>query len=613
MKINLAIPMEIRYDNYRLQAEIPSPGVIFNGFLLVTVKLLNSYDNFHNNLAIFLNYSKLSNVRFAPCSRTKKTENNFRHTLKSIFYGLKGMKSAVPGKEVLLFSKVYSAGLQGIEGYLVQVEADVSDGLPGFHMVGYLASEVREAADRVRTALKNAGIRLSPRKVTVNLSPADIRKEGTAFDLPIAVAVLAAYGIAEPSVLRNSAFIGELGLDGQIKPVRGVLPLVSVLRDLGWKRCFLPGENVAEGLAVGGIDIVKVKNMKEIVEMLGNPEGLHKEEPDEEISPDDDVQYTHDFREVNGQKLIRRATEIAVSGQHNILYLGPPGSGKSMVAQRIPTIMPSLSREEQLEISKVYSVCGMLPPGKALLYARPFRAPHHTISSQAMAGGGKYPRPGEVSLASRGVLFLDEFPEFRREVLEILRQPLEERKVMVSRVNGKYEFPAHLLLAAAMNPCPCGYYPDRNRCSCNAHQIRRYLGRISRPLMDRIDLCVETAPVSYGELRGREENESSQVIRERVEKARERQKKRFAGSGMFFNSEMGSRQIKKYCVLEKEEEELLQRAYKTQRLSARGCQKILKVARTIADMAGSEKIDKNYLSEAIGYRDLQERYWGEGV
>ena len=350
-----------------------------------------------------------------------------------------------------MFGKVYSAGLEGIEGYLVQVEADASDGLPGFHMVGYLASEVREAEERVRTALKNSGIRLPPKRVMINLSPADVRKDGTAFDLPIAVAVLAAYGIVEASVLKGSAFIGELGLNGQVKAVRGVLPLVSALRDLGWKRCFLPEENVPEGLAVGQIEIVKVREVRQIMEILGNPANVRGEKLCDWPSAEEREEYLFDFSEVNGQKLVRRATEIAVAGQHNILYLGPPGSGKSMIARRIPTIMPPLTPKEQLEISKVYSVCGMLPPGKALLYDRPFRSPHHTISPQAMVGGGKHPKPGEISLASRGVLFLDELPEFRREVLEVLRQPLEERRIIVSRINGRYEFPANFLLVTAMN------------------------------------------------------------------------------------------------------------------------------------------------------------------
>ena len=513
-----------------------------------------------------------------------------------------------------MFSKVYSAGLQGIDGYLVQVEADVSTGLPGFHMVGYLASEVKEAEERVRTALKNSGFSLTPRKVTINLSPADIRKDGTAFDLPVAAAVLAAYGMADPKALEASAFIGELGLDGQIKPVRGVLSLVSALQKAGWKRCFLPEANIAEGMAAGHMEIIKVNHLRQVMELLRSPEAIQKEDPSAWNILEESTETSVDFSEVNGQRLARRATEVAVAGRHNILYMGPPGSGKSMIAQRISTIMPALSREEQLEISKIYSICGMLPPGKALLGKRPFRSPHHTISPYAMTGGGKYPKPGEISLASRGVLFLDELPEFRREALEILRQPLEERQVTISRVNGSYVFPANVLLAAAMNPCPCGFYPDRNRCFCNEQQVRRYLGKISRPLLERIDICVEAAPVSYGDIRGREEeNESSAQIRERVEQARKLQKERFSGSSIFFNSEMGNRQVRQYCALGPEEEELLHKAYQARRLSARSCHKILKVARTIADLDGQRNISRHHLCEAISYRDLEEKYWGKEV
>ena len=512
-----------------------------------------------------------------------------------------------------MFSKVFSAGLQGIEGYPVQVEADVGNGLPGFHMVGYLASEVREAEDRVRTALKNSGFLMAPRKVTVNLSPADIRKGGTAFDLPVAEAVLAAYGIGEASVLKDSAFVGELGLDGQVKPVRGVLSLVSAMSDKGMRRCFLPKANVPEGLAVGRIEIVGIHDLKQMMDLLCDPGQIGKENwPGNVCEEEARAVYPVDFSEINGQGLVRRATEVAVAGRHNILFLGSPGSGKSMIAQRIPTIMPSLSREEQLEISKVYSVCGMLPQGRALLGRRPFRSPHHTISPQAMAGGGRNPKPGEISLASRGVLFLDEFPEFRREALEVLRQPLEERKVTVSRINGSFTFPSNVLLAAAMNPCPCGYYPDRSRCSCNDEQVRRYLGRISRPLLERIDICVETAPVSFEDIRGERENEASSVIRERVERAGEIQRRRFLGSGIFFNSEMGNRMVERYCGLGDQEEEFMKRAFQEKRLSARGYHKILKVARTIADLDGKEQIDRLHLCEAIGYRDLEEKYWGKG-
>lgn len=510
-----------------------------------------------------------------------------------------------------MFSKVFSGALKGIDGSLVQVEADVGSGLPGFQLVGYLASEVKEAQDRVRTAVKNAGFRLPAMKVTVNISPANIRKQGTAFDLPIAVAVMASYGqIDAAGLLETSAFIGELGLDGSVKPVIGTLSLVEAFREAGLDRCFLPAQNRQEGLAIEGIDIIPVERLSDVVHMLN---GMEEIIPADRLPLDVSeprAEYSEDYREVNGQKLLKRATEIAVAGRHNILYIGPAGSGKSMVARRIPTIMPSLSSEERLEVSKIYSVCGMLPRGKALLSERPFRSPHHTISPQALTGGGKVPRPGEISLASRGVLFLDEFPEFQRRTIEVLRQPLEERSITISRAYGTCEFPADFMMAAAMNPCPCGFFPDRSRCSCQETQIRRYLGKISRPLLDRIDICAEAAPVTYQEVRKEQDNESSAKIRERVEAAWEIQKERFRGLGLYFNSEMGNQEIRRYCKLGNEEEEYFQEIYHKLGLSARGCQRILKVARTIADLDKKEQIGRNHLAEAAGYRGLEEKYWG---
>lgn len=510
-----------------------------------------------------------------------------------------------------MFSKVFSGALKGIDGSLVQVEADVGNGLPGFQLVGYLASEVKEAQDRVRTAVKNAGFRLPAMKVTVNISPANIRKQGTAFDLPIAVAVMASYGqIDAAGLLETSAFIGELGLDGSVKPVIGTLSLVEAFREAGLDRCFLPAQNRQEGLAIEGIDIIPVERLSDVVHMLN---GMEEIIPADRLPLDVSeprAEYSEDYREVNGQKLLKRATEIAVAGRHNILYIGPAGSGKSMVARRIPTIMPSLSSEERLEVSKIYSVCGMLPRGKALLSERPFRSPHHTISPQALTGGGKVPRPGEISLASRGVLFLDEFPEFQRRTIEVLRQPLEERSITISRAYGTCEFPADFMMVAAMNPCPCGFFPDRSRCSCQETQIRRYLGKISRPLLDRIDICAEAAPVTYQEVRREQDNESSAKIRKRVEAAWEIQKERFRGLGLYFNSEMGNQEIRRYCKLGKEEEEYFQEIYHKLGLSARGCQRILKVARTIADLDKKEQIGRNHLAEAAGYRGLEEKYWG---
>lgn len=511
---------------------------------------------------------------------------------------------------LILFCKVNSGGLKGMDGFLVQVEADVGNGLPDFSMVGYLAGEVREAGDRVRTAIKNSGFRLQPMKVMVNLSPADVRKDGTAFDLPIALAVLGAYGLIDLIGFSDSAFIGELSLDGSVKPVKGILALVAALKDFGVQRVFIPSANVNEGLAVDGIGVVRADSLRQVMDCMKSPQDIEeevREEGDFDLLP---PEYLVDFSEVGGQTALKRATEIAVAGHHNILYIGPPGSGKSMVAKRIPTIMPSMSREEQIELSKIYSICGLLPPGKPLLRERPFRAPHHTASPQALAGGGRKPMPGEVSLASKGVLFLDELPEFCRAALEILRQPLEERRVSISRVQGSYNFPADVMVAAAMNPCPCGYFPDRNRCSCNELQVKRYLGRISRALLDRIDICVEASPAAYQDIRGGGFTETSAAIRERVERVREIQQERFAGSGIYFNSEMGNKEIQAFCILGEEEEEALKQMFKRMHLSARGCSRILKVARTIADLDGGGQIQKKHLAEAASYRELEEEYWG---
>jgi magnesium chelatase family protein len=499
-----------------------------------------------------------------------------------------------------------------MDGYLVQVEADVGQGLPGFTMVGYLAAEVKEAEERMRTAIKNSGLNLPPMKVTLNLSPANIRKDGTAFDLPIALAVLGAYGVVDLSGYSDSAFIGELGLDGSIKGVLGVLPLVIALRECGIRRVFLPEENLNEGLAVDGIAIIKAVNIRQMISVLSESEKLVEESRVPVEDEDAFLVYDKDFSEVNGQTAVRRATEVAVAGQHNILYIGPPGSGKSMIAQRIPSIMPPMSQKEQIELSKVYSICGMLPKKGSLMKIRPFRSPHHTISPQALTGGGRQPKPGEVSLASHGVLFLDELAEFHRGTLEILRQPLEEHKVSISRVEGAYDFPAEFMLAAACNPCPCGYYPDRSRCSCNDQQVKRYLNRISRPLLDRFDICVEAAPVTYQEIRSDQVNESSASIRERILQAQQIQKERFSGTQVYFNSGMGNREVRKYCVLGTKEESLIQKMYAKLQLSARGYNRILKVARTIADLDGSERILSQHLTEALGYRDLEERYWGRG-
>ncbi len=536
-----------------------------------------------------------------------------------------------------LFQKVYSAGLWGITGFLVSVEADVHDGLPGFQMTGNLSQETREGQERVRTALKNAGFRLPAKKIVVNLSPADVRKEGTAYDLAVGAAVLGAFGLLDADGLRDALILGELGLDGTVKPVRGILPIVSLAREKGICRCLLPENNVREGGLVDGMQIVPVSNIRQLADMLGcarfsgaDPfassvplrRGASGGRTDERVAvplqeseweeTEQTPEYAVDFSDLNGQKLLRRATEIAVAGRHNILYIGPAGSGKTMAAMRIPTIMPPLGREESLEISKIYSICGLLPAASPLIRERPFRSPHHTITPAALAGGGASPRPGEISLASGGVLFLDELPEFSVKAIEVLRQPLEDRKVRISRLHRICTFPADTVLAAACNPCPCGFYPDRSRCRCSEWQVRRYLGRISKPILDRIDITVEASPVSYEELRQKGDNESSAQIRSRVVRVLDLQARRFAGREKIrFNGEMSAKEIEEFCPLDQEGEDYLREIYEKLHLSARGCHKLLKVARTIADLDGEEQIGRIHLCEAAGYRSLESKYWKE--
>lgn len=508
-----------------------------------------------------------------------------------------------------MFSKINSAGIRGIQGYLVSVEADVSDGLPGYAMVGYLSAEVREAQERIRTAIRNSGFHLPAKKVTINLSPAGIRKEGTVFDLAIAVAVMCSYGVVERCPESWTAFIGEVGLDGKVKAVRGVLSMVEALKNAGVRRCFLPKENALEGTVIRDVEIVGVESVGEVKRLLSQEhiKGIYYNPS--LYANSGRLSYTVDFSEVNGQHLLRRATEVAVAGMHNILYIGAAGTGKTMIARRIPTIMPSISLEESIEISKIYSICGLLPQNEPLVFQRPFRSPHHSITAQALIGGGSTPKPGEISLASQGVLFLDELPEFKAS-LDLLRQPMEEKRIVISRMHGSYEFPADCMVGAAMNPCKCGYYPDRSRCSCTELQVKRYLNRVSRPLLDRFDICVESGGPSYEELTGLGNNESSDCIRDRVERARILQRERFKETGIYFNSEMGERDLKACCVMSGENERFMRNVYEKMELSPRTYNKILKVARTIADLENEDKLRREHLSEAVGYCSLKEKYWG---
>ena len=499
--------------------------------------------------------------------------------------------------------------LFGMEGVLIHVECDCASGLPEISMVGYLGSEVREARDRVRTALRNTGFQLPSRRITINLAPADIRKEGTSFDLAIAAALLSSAELVDlRGYLDNTVFIGELGLDGRLMPVNGVLTMAGAAKEAGFARCVVPAGNGAEGALVEGIEVLALENLEQIRELA---EGKIAPIPCRirELLQEEKLREQADFEEVNGQLALRRAAEVAAAGLHNLLMIGSPGSGKTMVARRIPGILPRLSLEEALEVSRIYSICGLLTQERPLILSRPFRSPHHTVSSFALVGGGRVPKPGEISLADHGVLFLDEWPEYQKTALEALRQPLEDREVNIARVQGSFRFPADVMLVAAMNPCRCGYFPDRNRCRCSEGEVSQYLRRISRPLLDRMDLCVEAPPVGYADLTRRGKNESSEGIRRRVEAARARQERRFRQTGILFNSRMNAAQVKQYCSLNREQNDFLRQVFEQKGLSARAYHRILKVARTVADLRDAEDISLEDLAEAVGYRAPAERFW----
>lgn len=513
-----------------------------------------------------------------------------------------------------MFSTVITGMICGIHSFLVQVEVDTAQGLPCFQMVGYLGSEVKEAKERVSVALRNAGVRLPPSHITVNLAPADMRKEGTAFDLPIAVGIMKSLGVLTEGSTENTLIIGEVGLSGEIKRVRGILPIVRKAKEEGINICIVPKENEEEAAVISGIVVIGAEHIADVLEFLKDREHADitpvcgKKILFEELKQSD---YREDFADINGQEMVKRAVEVAAAGFHHLLLIGPPGAGKTMIAKRIPTILPPLTEAESMEVSTIYSIAGMLGEDRPLIVKRPFLNPHHTISVQALAGGGRIPKPGMISLAHRGVLFLDELPEFSRQTIDILRQPLEEKQIHIARSSGNFIYPADCMFVGAMNPCPCGNYPDLNRCNCTPFEVQRYLGHISGPIIDRIDICVETPKPTYQELvYSAGKRERSADIRERVMAARKLQEKRYQNTGIRFNSDLTAGDIRRFCNLGRQEQRFMERIFDNMKLSARAYHRILKVARTIADLDGKEEIGEIHLTEAVCYRSAESKYFG---
>ncbi len=506
--------------------------------------------------------------------------------------------------------KAYTGTVAGIGAVMVTVEVSITGGGLGLFLVGLPDNAVRESEQRIRSAFENASYRMTSRKCVVNLAPADLRKEGSGFDLPIAVAILAATEQIEAEKLAESVFVGELSLDGAIRGVRGVLPITAEARDKGFKRIYVPKENAMEAAVVDGIEVLAVDSLTEVASSLNGEIEIAAE--NREIDTSSEVQtYAEDFADVKGQAHAKRALEIAAAGGHNVIMIGPPGSGKTMLARRMPSIMPPMTTEEALETTKIHSVAGKLGASRGLMSQRPFRAPHHLASPVALIGGGQNPQPGEVSLAHNGVLFLDEMPEFGHGVLEVLRQPLEDKHITISRARYAVDYPSNFTLVASMNPCPCGYYNHPTKeCSCSTAAVHRYIGRISGPLMDRIDLHVEVTPVEREEMASTTLAESSASIRQRVMAARRVQAERFADTGIHTNTMMSSAMLRKFCPLTAESRMLLDRAMERLQLSARAYDRIIKVARTIADLEGAADIAPTHISEAITYRSLDRESWG---
>lgn len=509
-----------------------------------------------------------------------------------------------------MYSKLRSCGLLGIDGYIVEVETDISSGIPTFDIVGLGDAAIREARDRVRSAIKNAGYEFPIRRITMNLAPANLKKEGSSFDLAIALGVLASTGEMKLNDLDHSLFIGELSLDGEIKPVKGVLPIAVCARQCGIRQLILPAANAEEASVVHGLNIIPVKNLRETVAFINEESYIKPFESVDDYMKSGRLEYDVDFADVKGQENVKRALEVAASGGHNCIMIGAPGCGKTMLARRLPTILPSMTFEEALEVTKIHSIAGILPPGMPLITTRPFRSPHHTISDIGLVGGGSVPKPGEISMAHYGVLFLDELPEFSKKSLEVLRQPLEDGIITISRISASLTYPAKTTLICAANPCKCGRFLDLSgQCTCTPRQIQQYLGKLSGPLLDRMDIHIEVASVKYREIDSGSTGDTSTVIRERVENTRNIQLDRYRGMRIYSNSQLQPAMINKFCRLDEKCRDILRNAFDKLGMSARAYSRILKVSRTIADMDHSEDIRPVHLAEAIQYRSLDRKIW----